>query len=816
MGTVSGKRLMIAGTGSGCGKTTATCGILYGLKKRGLSVEAWKSGPDYIDPMFHRRVLGTTSGNLDLYFSGVEGVRRLLALRANDADISIVEGAMGYYDGIGMTGEAGCQALAEATGLPVILVVSPQGMGQSVGALLQGFCQYVQPSRIAGILFNRVSASQYQRLRPLVERMGLRAVGYIPVQEAFVPKSRHLGLVTADEIPDFQEQMERFYRIVETTLDWQALLDLAETARPVSFADASPEGNKEGAGLRIGIARDEAFCFFYEDNLRWLQRRGCQLIPFSPLRDRKLPAELDGMILCGGYPELHARELSANREMLTEIKAALQRGMPCIAECGGYLYLQQDLTDDKGQVYPLAGVFPGHGYCKKALERFGYIAISLSGSRLFGEKEMSLRAHEFHYYDCDRPGSALLAKKASGTGQWATGETGETYYAGFPHLFFEGNERFAEGFLRQAHSYHRRQTVRVISHEPYAALGREPDQAARAAAQAQWDAVAKPLRGLGRLEDMVVRIAGIQGNPAIAIRRRAVLVFCGDNGITAQGVTQTGSHVTALVADNIADGKASVNRMCAQSGTDVYAIDMGIRDTIHSLSMISCRVADGTRDFSQEPAMSRAQALQAIETGIGLVRDFRERGYTILATGEMGIGNTTTAGAMAAALLDLPVRKVAGRGAGLSDEGLARKRLVIEEALRRYGLRGSDPLTILSHVGGFDIAGMTGAFIGGCMYGVPVVIDGMISAVAALTASLLCERAVTCMLASHRSREPAMALVMERLGLTPVIDGDLALGEGTGAALLFPMLDMAECVYKNTETFAEMQIETYQKYETKW
>ena len=204
------------------------------------------------------------------------------------------------------------------------------------------------------------------------------------------------------------------------------------------------------------------------------------------------------------------------------------------------------------------------------------------------------------------------------------------------------------------------------SYYPYELYGRPADERAVAQALAQWDSVAKPLHGLGRLEDMLVRIAGIQGTADIAIRRRAILVFCADNGVTAQGVTQTGSHVTALVADNIASGKASVNRMCAESGTDVYAVDIGIRDAVHARAMLSCRIGNGTKDFTREPAMSRAQVIQAIDTGIRLVGTLKEQGYTLLGTGEMGIGNTTTAGAVAAALLHLPAEQTTGRGAGLS------------------------------------------------------------------------------------------------------------------------------------------------------
>lgn len=348
---------------------------------------------------------------------------------------------------------------------------------------------------------------------------------------------------------------------------------------------------------------------------------------------------------------------------------------------------------------------------------------------------------------------------------------------------------------------------------PYETLGKKPDREAMKRACEKWDAIAKPLHGLGRLEDAIVKIAGIQGSEDIAIRKRAMLVFCADNGVTAQGITQTDSHVTAVVADNIADGKASINRMCSKCGTDVFAVDMGIRDATCSPNMIRRRIAAGTRDFSKEPAMKQEEVLQAVDTGIALVKEYREKGYTILGTGEMGIGNTTTGSAVAAALLGLTAEEAVGRGAGLSKEGLQRKKAVVQEALDRYGLRERSVLEVLACVGGFDIAGMAGAFIGGCLYGVPVVIDGMISAAAALAASRLCPNAAGSMLASHIGREPCMKAVMKELALFPVIDGDLALGEGTGAALLFPMLDMAESVYRNEETFEKIQIERYQKFE---
>ena len=339
------------------------------------------------------------------------------------------------------------------------------------------------------------------------------------------------------------------------------------------------------------------------------------------------------------------------------------------------------------------------------------------------------------------------------------------------------------------------------------------NQAAMEKAQKKWDNVAKPLRGLGRLEDVIVRIAGIQGTENILLQKRAMLVFCADNGITRQGVTQTDSHVTAVVADNIADGKASISKMCRRCRTDVLAVDIGILDETYSEKLICRKIAYGTKDFSKEPAMSQEEAYSAIETGIALVKECREKGYRILGTGEMGIGNTTTGSAVAAALLGLPVETAVGRGAGLSDEGLKRKQTIIADAIDRYGLREKSAFEVLCHVGGFDIAGMAGAFIGGALFGVPVVIDGMISAVSALVAEKLCPGVVDFMLASHISREPCMEAILKELCLTPVIHADLALGEGSGAALLFPMLDMAEAVYGNDETFEKVNIKPYERYE---
>jgi nicotinate-nucleotide--dimethylbenzimidazole phosphoribosyltransferase len=331
-------------------------------------------------------------------------------------------------------------------------------------------------------------------------------------------------------------------------------------------------------------------------------------------------------------------------------------------------------------------------------------------------------------------------------------------------------------------------------------------------AQQRLDAIAKPLDGLGQFEKLIVQIAGITGDDKVRIDKRAILAMCADNGIVAQGVTQTSNEVTAIVAANMATGRSSVNRMAALGGTEVFATDIGICADVDCREIRNRKVSRGTADFLTEPAMSEAEALQAIEEGILWVKECKEQGYQILGTGEMGIGNTTTSTAVGCALLALSPEEMTGRGAGLDDAGLTRKKEVISQAIRQYDLYRQDAFTVLRTVGGLDIAGIAGIFIGGALCHVPIVLDGMITAVAALAAERMVPGVRDYMIASHLSKEPITHKVMEELHLNPVICAELALGEGTGAAMLFPLLDMALTVYRENDSFDQMQIEAYERY----
>ncbi len=333
------------------------------------------------------------------------------------------------------------------------------------------------------------------------------------------------------------------------------------------------------------------------------------------------------------------------------------------------------------------------------------------------------------------------------------------------------------------------------------------DDRAKKACQKHWDNIAKPLRSLGRLEEYVVQLAGIGRTERVALGKKALVIMCADNGVVEEGVTQSGQEVTAIVAENFLDVKSCAAIMCKDTGTDIFPIDIGM--AVDTPRVEKRKVAYGTKNLAKEPAMTREEAVRAIETGIQLAGELKEKGYGILATGEMGIGNTTTSSALVSALLDIPPEQVTGRGAGLSTEGLRRKVDVIRRGIALHKPNPKDPVDVLSKVGGFDIAGLTGVFLGGAANRIPVVMDGVISAAAALLAVRLCPAASDYILASHVSKEPAGTLLLDVLEKKPALTCDMCLGEGTGAVAVFPLLEMGLHIYHDMSTFDETDIETY-------
>lgn len=443
-------RVMIAAVSSSSGKTTFTCGILQALVNRNLRVTSFKCGPDYIDPMFHTKVIGTKSRNLDTFFCSQQVIRQLFSKHARQSEISVMEGVMGYYDGLaGTTVNASSYELAKITKTPVILVVNCKGMSVSVCALIRGFLEYQPDSNIKGILLNQVSPMMYATIKNMIEeQLPVQVLGYLPYLEHWKLESRHLGLITADEIVDLKQKLSDLAKQVEQSINIPAIIALAQTAVDIS-ADL-PKYQPLGQ-IRIGYAKDKAFCFYYQDNLDLLEELGAQLVPFSPLTQQQLPEELDGLLLGGGYPELYAKELAQNQSMRQSIQKAINQQMPCIAECGGFMYLHQTLDG-----LPMVGAIQADCYPTTKLRRFGYITLIAQKDNLLCTQGEQIPAHEFHYWDSTDCGVDFVAQKPLRKTRWNCIHANDSLFAGYPHLYFYGNVHFAEKFIKQCMEYRER------------------------------------------------------------------------------------------------------------------------------------------------------------------------------------------------------------------------------------------------------------------------------------------------------------------------------------------------------------------------
>lgn len=445
-------QFLLAAPRSGSGKTTMTCALLMALKRRGCAPCAFKSGPDYIDPMFHRAVLGVESRSLDLFFSAPETVRTLYARGAAGHGAAVCEGAMGFYDGLGgVNDRASAWHLADTLGLPVLLVVEPKGQSLTLAAELKGLVNFRTPSHIAGILLNNCTARMHALLAPMLEKeTGLPVLGFLPKLPEAVIGSRHLGLYTAAEVENLQQKLALLADAAEEHIDWPRLLALCEKEPPA--LPVQPE--TPPARVRIAVAQDEAFCFTYAETLEAFRDAGAEVVFFSPLRDTALPENIGGLYLPGGYPELHAKELSGNTSLLREIKQKIESGLPTAAECGGFLYLGQSLTDAEGQSWPMAGVLPGEAKDAGRLVRFGYAALSADSDSMLFRAGESFPIHEFHHWDSTANGTALAAKKPVGGAAWRCGFVNEHFYAGFPHLYWAGTP-LPQRFAAAAENYRR-------------------------------------------------------------------------------------------------------------------------------------------------------------------------------------------------------------------------------------------------------------------------------------------------------------------------------------------------------------------------
>ncbi|MBR1404817.1 MAG: cobyrinate a,c-diamide synthase [Treponema sp.] len=505
-------RVMIAAPSSSSGKTTLTCALLALLKNRGNSPVAFKCGPDFIDPMFHERVLGVPSTNLDSYFVGDDEVRKIFAenYARSRADCAVIEGVMGLFDGLaGKSIQASSYDIARITGTPILLVVDASGASRSIVPLVQGFLDYDKKNScdgknlIKGVFLNKCSKAQFSILKPLIEEecvvadengeTRVKVLGFLPNDSESVWKSRHLGLFLPQEIAYLNKQIKKTAKILTETLDFAELEEIMmpKLLRVGDFKGLCPLGEgvaKNAAGgwsegkafphanstlhtanfslltshssLTIAVARDEAFCFYYQENLRALEEAGAHLVFFSPLHDACVPSEARGILLGGGYPELHAAELEANDSMRKSIKAAVKNGVAVMAECGGFMYLQEKLVTESGEAYEMCGAIEGECRYTGKLVRFGYAEFTPKDAKNAGgqgvchaersetsKTQFSVRGHEFHYFDSTNNGSAFSAKKPLSSRSWDCMIHTEKMLAGFPHLYYRSCPEIVRWFV---------------------------------------------------------------------------------------------------------------------------------------------------------------------------------------------------------------------------------------------------------------------------------------------------------------------------------------------------------------------------------
>ena len=465
-------RFMIAAPKSGSGKTMITCALLQLLKDSGKNVSSYKCGPDYIDPMFHQKVLGVPSKNLDTFFTDEKTTVQLFLDKRADGDFAVLEGVMGLYDGLGGIYEQGSSYhLAKVTQTPIILVVDAKGMGKSVLALIAGFLQYDTQHLIKGVLLNRMSKGYYDIIKPLIEKeLSVKVVGYFPEQKDIGFSSRHLGLVMPDELADIKEQLDELAGRLKKTIDLDMLLDIAVEAEEITKTTNTEQMQIQNQNntVNIAVAMDEAFCFYYEDNLRLLEKCGAKLQYFSPLHDTSLPKDCDALLLGGGYPELYAKELSENLSMRNSIKTAFKTGLPTVAECGGFMYLHtyihnicEEDADAQNYVFGMTGALDSECHFKGKLVRFGYIELAEKHSNFLPPNE-KIKAHEFHYYDSTDNGADCIATKPATGRSYDCVISHDNYWLGFPHLYYPSNPHFAESLVRKAYEYRRNKNGKLL------------------------------------------------------------------------------------------------------------------------------------------------------------------------------------------------------------------------------------------------------------------------------------------------------------------------------------------------------------------
>lgn len=433
-------RILFSGTNSGCGKTTVTCAVLQALKNRGIGVTSFKCGPDYLDPMFQRVIIGVKSYNIDSFMMSENTIKSLV--EEHESEISVIDGIKGYYDGVHFTRQASTYEISLYTKTPSILVIDCSGMEASAGAVIHGFLKY-HNNTIKGVIFNRLNPAIYDDMKKVCSMLKLKCFGYLPKMSSVVIENKHLTLINKTEIDDMKIRMKQFAEQAEKTIDIDGIIDMAKTAIPLK---SKPIDIPYIGKAKIAFSYDKAFCFHYRDNIEILEKMGAEIVNFSPLNDSTLPDDINGIILCGGYPEMYGSELSKNKSMLESVRSAVDNGVPTIAECGGFMYLHDNMYDLTGARYKMAGVIDGSCYRSNPINNYGYIELTSNTDNLLLEKGDVIKTYEFHYYESTNPGETFTARKFNE--EWKCINSDENLYAGFPHLHFYSNIKAAKRFMK--------------------------------------------------------------------------------------------------------------------------------------------------------------------------------------------------------------------------------------------------------------------------------------------------------------------------------------------------------------------------------
>lgn len=444
-------RIMIAAPSSGSGKTLISCGLLGALKNKGINIKAFKCGPDYIDPMFLKTVAGVPAENIDLYLAGKEKMTKLFIEASKDTELALIEGVMGLYDGLGgISSKGSAYDIARTSKTPVIMVVDAQKTGFSIAALIRGFLSYDEDELIKGVILNRISRGFYEKIKPVIENeTGLKVLGRFSKNEKLGFDSRYLGLMLPGEVFDVKNKLKAAALQAEDEIDIEAVIGIAKSAEEIDETKICTDDIFEGYnGLTLAVARDEAFCFYYDANIRMFEKAGINIKYFSPLRDSKLPENADGILIGGGYPELYTDELEANITMRESIKKALDDKIPSLAECGGFMYLHKEIDGKK-----MVGAIDARAVKKDRLVRFGYKEIK-GDSGMFLKKGAVIRAHEFHYYDSTDNGDSCVAVKALTKESERCMHEAPEHFWGFPHLYYPSAPCFIRRFMDEMKKYH--------------------------------------------------------------------------------------------------------------------------------------------------------------------------------------------------------------------------------------------------------------------------------------------------------------------------------------------------------------------------